>query len=188
MTDSTATTLAPGVAGRYASALFDLAAAARSIDTVGASLSSLRQAITDSGELKRLLVSPLTTRAAAARAVDALAGLFGLDDLTRKFLGVLALNRRLSTLPDVIAGYFALSAAHRGEITARVRSAHPLSAEQVETLKARLKARLKRDIDAQVTVDPTLLGGLIVKVGSRQIDSSLKTKLDTLSLALKAKI
>ncbi len=109
----------------------------------------------------------------------------GLDALTAKFLGVLAQNRRLAQLPAVTAAFRALAAAHRGEASADVTSAHPLDAAQVDALKARLKATVGRDVAVNLKVDPAILGGLVVRIGSRMIDSSIRTRLNTLAVAMK---
>ena len=173
------------LSGRYATALFGLARDEKAIDAVSASLQTLKSALADSEDLRRLTSSPIVSRAEAARAIAAAAGAMGLDPLTTKFLGVLAQNRRLGQLGAVIRAYGQLAAAHRGETTAEVTSAHPLSATQVKALKAKLKTQLARDVAVDLTVDPSILGGLIVKIGSRQIDSSIHSKLNTLASAMK---
>ncbi len=174
-----------GLAGRYAKALFDLAKDAGQLDLVGASLGSVSTALAESNDLQALIGSPLIGRDAAAKAVLAVGDSLKVDSLTRKFLGVLAQNRRLAALPAVIAGFNKLAAAHRGETTAEVTSAHPLSDDQVAALKSKLKTSLGRDVTIDQTVDPAILGGLIVKVGSKMIDSSLRTKIDNLGQAMK---
>jgi len=173
------------LSGRYATALFDLARDAKQIDAVSASLAKVKAALSESDDFRQLTSSPLISRDEAVKAVDATAGVLGLDDLTKKFLGVLASNRRLSQLGPVIRAFDMLAANHRGETTAIVTSAHPLDDDQVAALKAKLKAELKRDVALDLNVDPDILGGLIVKVGSRQIDGSIRTKLNTLAQAMK---
>nr|WP_188763353.1 F0F1 ATP synthase subunit delta [Polymorphobacter glacialis] len=173
------------MSGRYATALFDLAVDAGSLDTVGTSLATLKDALAGSDDLKALTNSPMVSRKQAAAGIAAVAGSLGLDKLTTAFLGVLAGNRRLGTLSAIIRDFTALAAARRGEISARVTAAHPLSADQQQALAAKLKAGLGRDVALDITVDPAILGGLIVRVGSRMIDSSLKTRLDSLGQALK---
>lgn len=175
-----------GLSGRYATALFALARQAGSLDAVAASLGTLEAAIAQSADARRLLTSPVVSRAAAGKAVKALADALALDGLTTRFLGVLAANRRLASLQAAARGYRALLARHKGEATAQVTAAHPLSEAQRAQLADKLKTKLKRDVAFDVTVDLALLGGLVVKVGSRQIDSSLKTKLDSIARALKA--
>jgi F-type H+-transporting ATPase subunit delta len=173
------------LSGRYATALFDLARDEKAIDAVSASLQTLRTALADSDDFRQLTTSPLVTRDEAMKAMAATAAAMGLDPLTTKFLGVLAQNRRLNQLGAVIRAYGLLAARHRGETTAEVTSAHPLSTAQVDALRARLKTQLARDVAVDLTVDPSILGGLIVKIGSRQIDSSIRSKLNTLAIAMK---
>ena len=173
------------LAGRYATALFELARDERRLEAVGASLAALREGLRDSAELRSLTTSPLVGRDEALKAVKAVAGSMALDPITANFLGVLAQNRRLSQLPNVIRFFNLLAAGHRGETTAEVVSAHPLKDDQVAALKANLKSRIGRDVTVDLTVDPTILGGLVVKIGSQMIDGSIRTKLNTLALAMK---
>ena len=173
------------LSGRYATALFGLARDEKALDAVSASLATLKAALADSDDLRQLISSPIITREQAAKAIAATAAGLGLDPLTTKFLGVLAQNRRLGQLAAVIRAFGQLTAAQRGETTAEVTSAHPLSATQVKALKAKLKTQLARDVAVDLTVDPSILGGLIVKIGSRQIDSSIRSKLNTLAIAMK---
>lgn len=171
--------------GRYAMALFQLARDENKLDAVSASLSTLKQALAESDDLRRLTTSPLVTRGEAVKAAAAIAPALKLDQLTANFLGVLASNRRLGQLNAVIRAYGQFVASHRGETTAEVTSAHPLSAAQIDDLKAKLKEQLGRDVSVDLNVDPAILGGLIVKVGSRQLDGSIRTKLNTLATAMK---
>lgn len=173
------------LSGRYATALFSLASEQRSIETVEASLATLRRALDESDDFRALTTSPLVGRADAARAVAAVAPVLGLDPITTRFLGVLAENRRLRELKAIIATFRALAARHRGETTAEVISAHPLTDDQVDALKQQLRSRVGRDVNVDLSVDPSLLGGLIVKIGSQMIDSSIKTRLNTLAHAMK---
>jgi len=173
------------LSGRYATALFDLAREEKAIDAVSESLKTLKAALAESAELRQLTNSPLVSRDQAIKAVAAIASTLSLDPLTSKFLGVLAQNRRLGQLGAVIRSYGQLAARHRGETTAEVTSARPLTAAQVEALQAKLKTQLGRDVAVDLTVDPSILGGLIVKIGSRQIDSSIRSKLNTLAIAMK---
>ena len=173
------------LAGRYATALFELARDERQLEAVGASLATVRTALADSADLQALTGSPLIGRDDAVNAIGATAQALQLDPITSNFLGVLAQNRRLGQLGAVIR-YFNLLAAHaRGETTAEVTSAHPLNDDQVAALKANLAARLGRNVAVDLTVDPTILGGLVVKVGSQMIDGSIRTKLNTLAHAMK---
>jgi F-type H+-transporting ATPase subunit delta len=173
------------LSGRYATALFDLAREGKAIDAVSASLQTLKGALAESEDFRRLTTSPLVSRDEALKAASATASALGLDDLTTKFLGVLAQNRRLGQLGAVIRAFGQLAARHRGETTAEVTSAHPLSATQIKALTAKLKTQLARDVAVDVTVDPSILGGLIVKIGSRQIDGSIRSKLNSLAIAMK---
>ncbi|MGC6331321.1 F0F1 ATP synthase subunit delta [Rhizorhabdus sp. FW153] len=173
------------LSGRYATALFDLARDEKAIDAVSASLQTLKGALADSEDFRRLTTSPLVSRAEALKAVAATAEALGLDPLTTKFLGVLAQNRRLGQTAQVIRSFNQLAAAHRGEVTAEVTSARALTATQVKALKAKLKTQLARDVAVELSVDPSILGGLIVKVGSRQIDGSIRSKLNSLAIAMK---
>ncbi len=180
-----ASSVALGLSGRYATALFDLAIDGNALDAVAASLATLKDALAQSDDLQTLVSSPMVTRKAAAAGIAGVAASIGLDKLTTSFLGVLAGNRRLATLPAIIRDFNALAAARRGEISARVTAAHPLTATQQKALAAKLKSGLGRDVALDITIDPAILGGLIVRVGSRMIDSSLKTRLDSLGQALK---
>lgn len=173
------------LAGRYAKALFELARDEKKLDAVSASLATLRQAIAESADFRRLTSSPLVSRDEAVKAVAATADVLKLDPTAANFLGVLATNRRLGELGAIIRAFGQLVAAHRGETTAEVTSAHPLTDAQVDDLKVKLKSQLGRDVSVDLTVDPAILGGLIVKVGSRQIDGSIRTKLNTLATAMK---
>ncbi len=180
-----ASSVALGLSGRYATALFDLAIEGNALDGVAASLAVLKDALAGSDDLKALVTSPMVSRKAAVAGVAAVAASLGLDKLTTSFLGVLAGNRRLAVLPAIIRDFNALAAARRGEISARVTAARALTATQQKALAAKLKAGLGRDVALDITIDPAILGGLIVRVGSRMIDSSLKTRLDSLGQALK---
>ncbi|WP_310497239.1 F0F1 ATP synthase subunit delta [Sandarakinorhabdus sp.] len=185
MDASVKTSVAPGLSGRYASALFDLAVDGGHLDAVSASVASLGEALAASADLRTLTTSPLIDRKTAGAGIAGVAESLGLDTLTRNFLGVLAQGRRLALLPQIVRDFSALLAARKGEITARVTAAHKLTAAQQKALAAKLKAGLGRDVALDITVDPAILGGLVVRVGSRMIDSSLKTRLDSLGQALK---
>lgn len=177
--------LISGVAERYASSLFELALEAGSVEAVGADLDRVQALIDGSDDLKRLVVSPVFSADDQFKAISALVEKFGFSGLVGNFLKVVARNRRLFALPGSIKAFRLIAARHRGEITADVTSAHALTAAQETELKATLKGVTGKDVAVNVTVDPSILGGLIVKVGSRQIDTSLRTKLSTLKLALK---
>jgi F-type H+-transporting ATPase subunit delta len=173
------------LAGRYATALFGLARDEKQIDAVTRSLESLEAALAESSDFRSLVTSPLIGRADAGKAIRALAPTLGVDPITGKFLGVLADNGRLSELKAVIKAVKQLAAQHRGETTAEVTSAYRLDDDQVAKLKANLKARLGRDVAIDAKVDPTILGGIIIRHGSQMIDASIRTKLNTLANAMK---
>jgi F-type H+-transporting ATPase subunit delta len=171
--------------GRYASALFDLASEGGIVTAVEGDLDNLDQALRESPDFASLIRNPEVSREAAGGAVGAVAEVLGVAPLTRNFLGVLAANRRLGVLPQVISAFHAIAAAARGEVTAEVASAHPLTDEQFEALRQKLAAREGRNIKLRSRVDPELLGGLVVTVGSKRIDGSIRTRLNTLALAMK---
>ena len=177
-----------GLSGRYALALFEIAQRARSFDIVRQSLATLEQAMAESADLRTLTTSPLISRPNAVKAILATADDLGLDTTVRNFLGLLARNRRLASLPAIIRAYRAMAADARGETTAEVTSARALSDEQVERLKDTLKQKLRREVTLDLRVDPAILGGLVVKVGSRLIDSSIRTKLAAVGAAMKGSI
>ena len=171
--------------GRYASALYDLAAERGVVDVVTGELAALGTALATTPEFARLIRNPRLGREGAARLVEAVCGAIDASPLTRDFMGVLAENRRLAVLADIITAFGAISAAARGQVTAHVTSAHPLSAAQVKALAARLKARDGRDVTVEAHVDAGLLGGLVVRIGSREIDSSIRTRLNSLAQAIR---
>ena len=173
------------LAGRYATALFELARDGKQLEAVGASLATLRQTLRDSDEFRELTSSPILSRDQATRAVAATAAAMRLDPLTTNFVGVLARNRRLAQLPAIIRAFIMLAASHRGETTAEVTSAHALDDDQVQALRTNLKSRIGRDVSVDLTVDPAILGGLVVKIGSQMIDGSIRTKLNTLAQQMK---
>jgi F-type H+-transporting ATPase subunit delta len=173
------------LAGRYATALFGLARDENQIDAVTRSLDTLEAAITESADFRALTTSPLVGRAEAGKAIRALTPTLGIDPTTAKFLGVLADNGRLSELKSVIKAVRQLAAGHRNETTAEITSAFPLDDKQVAALKGNLKTRIGRDVVIDAKVDPSLLGGLVVRLGSQMIDASIKTKLNNLALAMK---
>ena len=173
------------LAGRYASALFDIAHDDRQIDAVGRSLDALNQALVDSKDFAELVASPLVSREEAGKAFAALAPQLSLDPITSNFLGVLARNGRKSQLRPVIRAFRRLSAEHRGETTADVITARPLNDDQIIQLKQQLRARAGREVNIDSQVDPAILGGIVVKLGSQQIDASIRTKLNRLAQAMK---
>ena len=174
-----------GVPGRYASALFELATEEKATEEVSRQLSTFQSAIDQSEDLSRLVRSPVFSSEDQVSALCAVAGQLGITGTTLNFLKLVAKNRRLSVIPDMIKAFATLLAASRGEVAGEVTSAEPLSAAQLADLKAALKSALGRDVALTTRVDSSLLGGLIVKVGSRMMDNSLKTKLQTLKIAMK---
>jgi F-type H+-transporting ATPase subunit delta len=173
------------LSGRYATALFELARDSKALPAVEQSLATVGAALNESADFKALTTSPLIGRADAARAIAATSAVMKLDPITTNFLSVLATNRRLNQLPQIIRAFRALAANFRGETTAEVVSAHPLTADQVDALKQQLRTRIGRDVAVDLSVDPSLLGGLVVKIGSQMIDSSIKTRLNSLAHAMK---
>ena len=181
------------LAGRYALALFELARDGKpvpggvegTLDSVAASLATLRMALAESADLRTLTTSPLVGRDDAAKAIAAVAASLGIDSLTTKTLGVLAENRRLAQIPNIIRAFETLLSAYRGETRAEVTSAFPLTKTQQTALAKQLKTRTGRDMALDLTVDPAIMGGLIVKMGSQMIDSSLRTRLNKLAQAMR---
>jgi F-type H+-transporting ATPase subunit delta len=174
-----------GLAGRYANALFELAQDQKSVDAVSADLASLRRALESSPDLTRLVRSPVFSAEDHAKALKAILEKMGASALTAKFVLLLAEKRRLFVLIQIIAAYEHLVAKSRGETEAEVTAARALSDSEIAELKSVLKSRLGKEPRLHAKIDPTLLGGLVVKVGSRMIDSSLRTKLDGLRAAMK---
>jgi F-type H+-transporting ATPase subunit delta len=178
-----------GLAGRYAVALFDLANSEASdgsvLDAVATDLAELGTMIAESEDFRRLVSSPVVSRSEQEKALLAIARKADMNKLTQNFLGVIAQNRRISALADVIRAYQAILADHKGETTAEVVSAKALTETQMTALKNALKQAVGTDVAVDAKVDTGLLGGLIVKVGSLMVDSSLQTKLQQLRLAMK---
>jgi F-type H+-transporting ATPase subunit delta len=174
-----------GVAGRYATALFELAREEKSVDSVKADLDAFDGMITESADLARLVRSPVFTADAQLKALSAILEKAGIGGIAAKFLKVLTANRRLFVVRDVIRGFRTLVARFKGEATAEVTVAEQLSDAHLEALKGALKTVTGKDVDLKVKVDPTIIGGLVVKVGSRMVDSSLRTKLNSIKHAMK---
>ena len=174
-----------GLAERYSHALFELADEGRAVDAIAKDLDSLTVMIDSSADLNRLIRSPVIARVDQLRAMNALVGAAGMHELTGKFIGLLARNRRLFILPGIIKAFRRLLARRRGETAAEVTSAHKLSDAQLQALAAQLKKVVGTDVSLAERVDPSILGGLVVRVGSRMLDSSLRTKLQRLRLAMK---
>jgi F-type H+-transporting ATPase subunit delta len=173
------------LAERYAAALFELADERHALDAVAGDLRELRAMLHESHDLARLLRSPVLSREDQAKAVAALSERAGLSELTRDFLGVVAGNRRLFAVPAMIEAYLNQLAERRGEVTAEITTAQPLNEMQQNTLGEQLRRAVGRRVTVDLRVDPSLLGGMIVKVGSRMIDGSLKSRLHRLQLAMK---
>jgi F-type H+-transporting ATPase subunit delta len=174
-----------GLAGRYATAVFELAEEARAVDAVAADFAAIRNAIHASPDLARLVRSPAFSREDQARALEALLQKMAVSPLTLKFILLVAAKRRLFTLEGIIAAYNHKLARLKGEVEAEVISARALSSSETEELKRVLKLQLGREPRLQTRVDPALLGGLVIKLGSRMIDSSIRTKLDGIRAAMR---
>lgn len=173
------------VAGRYAAALFELARDEGKLDEAARDLESLGIMLDLSPELTRLVRSPMFDRAQQAQALASVLERAGVSALVRNFAGVVARNRRLFALRDMVAIFARLLAEHRGEVVAQVTSAHPLDESQLARLRAELSAEMKTDVRLETAVDGSLLGGLVVRLGSRMIDSSIRSKLRRLEFAMK---
>lgn len=177
-------TIVEGMAGRYASAFFDLAKESSQVQDIEAGLTKFEGLLNESEDLRRLVRSPVISTEDQARAIDAVLAKAGIGGLAANFFKLITKNRRLFAVADIIKGFRALAAKDRGEVTAEVTSAVALNDAQVADLKSALKASVGKDVTLDARVDPGLLGGLVVKVGSRMIDSSLKTKLQNLKVSL----
>lgn len=185
MTESAISVAATGLAGRYALALFELAKQDNALDATAASFVAIRDAMAQSEDFRLLVDSRQFSRDAMRRAVEAVASELALPPLTTKFLGTLAENGRLHELPAIMRQFDTMLSTYRGVRRAEVISAQPLTDAQTADLKAKLKARTGSEIEADLKVDPELLGGLIVRIGSEQIDSSVRTRLDRLGQQMK---
>jgi F-type H+-transporting ATPase subunit delta len=174
-----------GVAGRYASALFELARERNELDQVDQDLGKFQALLDGSEDLDRLVKSPAFSAEEQERALGAVMDWAAVGATTGNFLKVVARNRRLFAAGDMVKSYRSLLARHRGEVVAEVKSAAALSDSQLAALKDQLKASFGKDVRLDTKVDPSLLGGLVVKIGSRMIDSSLRTKLTNLKVVLK---
>ena len=174
-----------GLAARYAAALFELADEAKQLDSAAADLRAIRALIAESADLRRLVRSPVLTRADQGKAIAAVLEKAGTSDLVRKFVGLVAENRRLFALDDMIAAFLADLARRRGEVTASVTSAAPLNEAQTAAITEALRRAVGGKVAIETHTDASLIGGLIVKVGSRMVDSSIKSKLQRLKLVMK---
>jgi F-type H+-transporting ATPase subunit delta len=174
-----------GVAGRYANALFELALEQNALGAVEQDLATFAEALEEAPDLRRLVQSPVISAEEQARALDAVLKALKLGTLTGNFLKLAAKNRRLFAVPDMMRAFRMALARHRDQVNAEVTSAAKLEDGQLRALKQALAAALGKDVQLDQKVDASLLGGLIVKVGSRMIDSSLRTKLSSLKHAMK---
>jgi F-type H+-transporting ATPase subunit delta len=174
-----------GIAGRYALAVFELALETKSVEAVGRDFQALKTMLADSADLARLVRAPVFDRGVQAKGMKALLGAMDAAPLTTRFVLLLCAKRRLFILPDAIRDFASLVAQEKGEVEADVASARPLTDAQVEELKRVLKGKLGREPRLNAKVDPGLLGGLVVKIGSRMIDSSLQTKLNGIRIAMR---
>ena len=174
-----------GVSGRYATALFELARDEKSVDAVKADLDRFDAMLADSADLKRLVRSPVFSSDAQSRALSAVLDKAGISGISANFLKILTTNRRLFAVDQVIRAFRALVAKFKGEATADVTVAEKLSDKNLDALKTALKSVTGKDVSLNVNVDPSIIGGLVVKLGSRMVDSSLRTKLNSIKHAMK---
>ena len=174
------------MAGRYGNALFELARDSKAVDAVKADLERFDTLIADNPDLNRMVRSPVFGADEQLRALAAILDKAGIKGLAANFLRVITTNRRLFAVRDMIRAYRVLAARQKGEVTAEVTVAEPLSDKNIGALKDALKSVTGgKDIDLDMNVDPAIIGGLIVKVGSRMVDSSLRTKLNAIKIAMK---
>jgi F-type H+-transporting ATPase subunit delta len=179
------TPILSGMAGRYATALFELALETNAIEAVKTQLDRFDALVADNADLTRLVRSPVFSTEEQLQALSAVLERMGIRGLAANFLKLAGSNRRLFAVRDMIKAFGALVARHKGEATAEVTVAEPLKDAHVDALRAALKAVSGKDVDLDVKVDPTILGGLVVKLGSRMVDSSLRTKLNAIRHAMK---
>ena len=174
-----------GMAGRYATALFELALETNAVDQVKADLASFDTMVGSSGDLTRLVRSPVFAAEDQARALAAILDKSGIKGIAANFLKVVASNRRLFSVREIIRGFNALVAKHKGEVTAEVTVAEQLNDARMNDIRDALKQVTGKDVQIDVTVDPSIIGGLKVKLGSRMVDASLRTKLNSIKFAMK---
>jgi F-type H+-transporting ATPase subunit delta len=174
-----------GMAGRYATALFELALEQKAIDAVRADLDRFDRLLEESEDLRRLVRSPVFSAEEQAKALQAVLQQAGISGLAANFLLLVARKRRLFAVRTMIRAYRALVARHKGEVRAQVTVAQPLSDAHLAALKDTLKAATRQEVEVDVNVEPAIIGGLVVKLGSRMIDSSLRTKLNSIKFAMK---
>jgi F-type H+-transporting ATPase subunit delta len=174
-----------GMAGRYATALFELALESKAVDQAQSDLKAFGALIEQSAELERLVRSPVFSADAQARAVGAVLDRMGLGGIAANFVKVVARNRRLFAVRDMITAFNALVARHKGEVTAQVTVAEALNDARLNDIRDTLRQVTGKDVKVDVTVDPSIIGGLKVKLGSRMVDASLRTKLNSIKIAMK---
>ncbi|MEM6325164.1 MAG: F0F1 ATP synthase subunit delta [Pseudomonadota bacterium] len=177
--------LSSGIADRYATAIFELAKEDKALAALESDVDAIDAALDESEDLRDLIQSPVYSRAAQGQAITAVAGKMGLSSTFTKVLGLMASKRRLFALPYVLTGLREMIAEDKGEVTAEVTSAKPLSAAQEKSLAATLKSSVGKDVKIKTAVDEGLIGGLIVKVGSKMIDTSIRSKLANLQNTMK---
>lgn len=177
--------ISASLGGRYAAALFALANEQNKVPAVESDLAKLTAALGESADLKSLITNPILSRGAAQKAIVAVAKSMKLDTLTANMLGVLGQNRRLNQIAAVARAFSAMAAEARGEVTAQVTTARALSAEQKTALTAKLKQRVGSNVAINAVIDPALLGGMTVQIGSLLIDNSIKTRLNSLAIIMK---
>lgn len=177
--------LVSGMAGRYATALFDLARENGAIDAVKADLESFDTLISDNPDLARLVRSPVFSADEQLKALSAVLDRAGIGGLSARFLKLVTANRRLFAVHDMVRAFRQMVAANKGEATAEVTVAEEIKGEHLEALRSALKAVSGKDIDLKLKIDPAIIGGLIVKIGSRMVDTSLRTKLNAIRHAMK---
>jgi F-type H+-transporting ATPase subunit delta len=174
-----------GMAGRYANALFELALEEKALDQTKADLERFDALVAGNPDLTRLVRSPVFSADEQAKSIEAILKKAEIGGLAAKFLKVIASNRRLFATRDMIRGFRQLVAKHKGEVIAEVTVAEQLNATHLDALKGALKTATGKDVELDVKVDPAIIGGLVVKLGSRMVDTSLRTKLNSLKFAMK---
>ncbi len=177
--------ISTGIAARYATAAFELAKEGTAIAALEADIDTLEIALNNSGELRAMLSSPVYSREDMGKAITALADKMALTPTTRGVLGMMAQNRRLFAVPHLVTALRRMIAEEKGEVTAEVTSASVLTKAQADELATTLKARIGKTVKLNVAVDESLIGGLIVKVGSKMIDTSIRSKLAALQNSMK---
>jgi F-type H+-transporting ATPase subunit delta len=173
------------MAGRYATALFELALESNAVDAIKTDLETFDRLVADNADLARLVRSPVFSADEQLRALSAVLERAGIGGLAAKFLKLIASNRRLFAVRDVVKAYRALVASHKGEVSAEVTVAEPLNNAHLAAITDALKAVTRKDVEVNVRIDPAIIGGLVVKLGSRMVDSSLRTKLNAIKHAMK---